>query len=54
LDIAAGVVKAIEDELVLASGALAPFGTLAPVPPLLELGDLLRSQVMSLSGNMNE
>jgi octaprenyl-diphosphate synthase len=46
---AAGVVQAIEEELRFASAALAPFAHLAPVPLMLQLGDMLRKQVTGLS-----
>lgn len=49
LDIAAGVVRAIDTELVAAAEALAPFARLAPVPLMLQLGDMLRQQVTALS-----
>ncbi len=48
LGIAAGVVAAIEDELTQAEEALRPHASLAPVPFLLQLRDLLRSQVAVL------
>lgn len=49
LGIVAGVVRAIEDELAAAGAALAPFAKLAPVPLMLQLSEMLRKQVASLS-----
>jgi len=49
LNIAAGVVQAIEAELAAAGAVLAPFARLAPVPLMLQLGDMLRQQVAALS-----
>lgn len=49
LGIAAGVVSAIDAELAVASQALAPFAGLAPVPLMLQLGEMLRKQVAALS-----
>lgn len=49
LGIASGVVRAIDEELVAAGKALAPFGQLAPVPLMLQLGDMLHQQVAALS-----
>jgi octaprenyl-diphosphate synthase len=49
LGIAGGVVQAIDAELATASGALAPFARLAPVPLMLQLGEMLRKQVAALS-----
>ena len=49
LGIAEGVVRAIDDELAVAADALAPFARLAPVPLMLELGEMLRKQVAGLS-----
>lgn len=49
LGIAAGVVRAIDEELAAAAAALAPFAKLAPVPLMLQLGEMLRKQVASLS-----
>jgi octaprenyl-diphosphate synthase len=49
LGIAAGVVQAIEEELGAAIAALAPFAQLAPVPLMLQLGEMLRKQVTGLS-----
>jgi len=50
LGIATGVVLAIEAELALAGEALAPYARLAPVPLMLQLGGMLRTQVAALSG----
>jgi octaprenyl-diphosphate synthase len=50
LGIATGVVLAIEAELALAGEALAPYARLAPVPLMLQLGGMLRTQVVALSG----
>jgi len=49
LGIAAGVVRAIDGELAAAGVALAPFTKLAPVPLMLQLGDMLQKQVAALS-----
>ena len=49
LGIAEGVVAAIESELTLAEAALSPYVSLAPVPFLLLLRDLLRGQVAAVS-----
>ena len=49
LGIAGGVVQAIDQELAVAGEALAPFARLAPVPLMLQLGDMLRKQVAALS-----
>lgn len=49
LGIAAGVVRAIDEELAAAGSVLAPFAKLAPVPLMLQLGEMLRKQVASLS-----
>lgn len=49
LGIAAGVVLAIDDELAAAHHALVPFARLAPVPLMLQLGEMLRKQVAALS-----
>ncbi len=48
LDIAAGVVTAINDELAAATGVLAPHAGLAPVPLMLQLGVMLQRQVAAL------
>jgi octaprenyl-diphosphate synthase len=48
LDIAAGVMRAIDDELTAATRMLAPHGGLPPVPLLLQLCEMLRSQVSAL------
>ena len=48
LGIAAGVVQAIDDELAVATEALAPFPHLTPVPLMLQLGAMLRAQVIAL------
>jgi octaprenyl-diphosphate synthase len=49
LDIAAGVVRAIDEELAEARAALAPFAKLAPVPLMLQLCEMLHKQVDNLS-----
>lgn len=49
LGIAGGVVRAIDHELVAADAALASFRHLAPVPLMLQLGEMLRKQVNVLS-----
>ena len=49
LGIAGGVVRAIDHELVAADAALASFRHLAPVPLMLQLGEMLRKQVTVLS-----
>jgi octaprenyl-diphosphate synthase len=49
LGIASGVVRAIDGELAAAARALEPFARLAPVPLMLQLGEMLRKQVASLS-----
>jgi hypothetical protein len=49
LGIASGVVRAIDDELAVAEKALGSFTRLAPVPLMLQLGDMLRKQVAALS-----
>lgn len=51
LGIASGVVRAINEELAIAVAALAPFAHLAPVPLMLQLGDMLRKQVAALSAS---
>jgi len=51
LGIATGVVRAIEDELALASQALRPFARLAPVTLMEQLGEMLRKQVVALSSS---
>ena len=48
LGIAAGVVQAIDSELVLARRVLVAYGELKPVPLLLRLCDVLAAQVQSL------
>ena len=48
MDIAAAVCRAIEDELACARAALKPYADLAPVPFMLQLGDMLRHQVAVL------
>jgi octaprenyl-diphosphate synthase len=53
LGIAAGVIQAIEEELVAASAALAPFADLAPVPLMLQLSEMLRKQVTALSSSVS-
>lgn len=49
LGIAAGVVRAIDEELAVAAAALTPFARLAPVPLMIQLGEMLRKQVAALS-----
>lgn len=49
LGIAAGVVQAIDEELAAAAAALVPFDHLAPVPLMLQLGEMLSKQVAALS-----
>ena len=51
LGIASGVVCAIEEELVAAESALASFGSLAPVPLMRLLSEMLRRQVAALSAS---
>jgi len=48
LGIAAGVVRAIEKELAIASRALEPFASLAPVPLMHQLAGILKAQVVAL------
>jgi octaprenyl-diphosphate synthase len=48
LGIAARVVTAIDEELQVAARNLEPFSALAPVPLMLQLGSLLKSQVAML------
>jgi octaprenyl-diphosphate synthase len=48
LGIAAGVVRAIDDELAVATQALAPHARLAPVPLMLQLSAMLHGQVAAL------
>ena len=48
MGIAAGVVAAIEDELTVATGALASHTALAPVPLMLQLPEMLKGQVAAL------
>ncbi len=48
MDIAVGVVKAINEELAIATGFLAPHGQLAPTALLLQLGTMLQGQVAAL------
>lgn len=48
LGIAAGVVQAIDSEIAVARGVLAPYGELLPVPLLLRLCDVLAAQVQTL------
>jgi octaprenyl-diphosphate synthase len=48
LGIAAGVVRAIDEELATANQALAPFSRLAPVPLMVQLGSMLKIQVAAL------
>lgn len=49
MDIAAGVVRAIDDELAAAARTLAAYHRLPPVPLLLQLGEMLKGQVTALS-----
>ncbi len=51
LGIAAGVVRAIDDELAVATRALEPFGALAPVPLMLQLRGMLKAQVVALQSD---
>jgi octaprenyl-diphosphate synthase len=53
LGIAAGVIKAIEEELAAATAALAPFARLAPVSLMQQLGEMLRKQVTGLSASVS-
>ena len=53
LGIATRVMRAIEDELVLARQALAPFAGSAPVPLLLQLAAMLHAQVVALPTNLS-
>jgi octaprenyl-diphosphate synthase len=48
MGIAAGVVRAIDDELAVATSVLTPYGGLAPVPLMLQLGGMLKGQVAAL------
>lgn len=48
LGIADGVAAAVHEELSLARAVLAPYATLEPVPLMLQLVDLLKSQLRSL------
>jgi len=48
LDIAAGVVRTIDEELAAAARALEPFASCAPVPLMLQLGKMLKAQVVAL------
>ncbi len=48
LGIAAGVVRAIDEELAAANQALEPYGSLPPVPLMLQLGTMLKMQVAAL------
>jgi octaprenyl-diphosphate synthase len=48
LGIAAGIVRAIDEELAIANGALAPFAQLQPVPLMRQLGEMLQGQVAAL------
>jgi hypothetical protein len=48
LGIAAGIVRAIDDELAIAHQALVPFAQLSPVPLMRQLGEMLQAQVASL------
>jgi octaprenyl-diphosphate synthase len=51
LGIAAGIVRAIDDELAIAHQALEPFARLAPVPLMRQLGEMLKAQVASLQAD---
>ncbi|MDB6166381.1 MAG: hepT [Lacunisphaera sp.] len=48
MGIAAGVVQAIGDELAVATRGLAPYASLAPVPLMLQLPEMLNAQVTGL------
>jgi octaprenyl-diphosphate synthase len=48
LGIAAGITRAIDDELAIAHQALVPFAQLAPVPLMRQLGEMLQVQVATL------
>jgi octaprenyl-diphosphate synthase len=48
MGIAASIVQAIDAELAVATGALAPYAGLAPVPLMRQLGEMLQSQVAAL------
>lgn len=48
LGIAAGVLRAIDEELAGASLALEAFAQLAPVPLMLQMGEMLKAQVAAL------
>jgi octaprenyl-diphosphate synthase len=48
MGIAAGIVRAIDEELAVAIAALAPHADRAPVPLMLQLGEMLKAQVASL------
>ncbi|MDB6115911.1 MAG: hepT [Lacunisphaera sp.] len=48
MGIAAGVVQAIDDELAVATRGLAPYASLAPVPLMLQLPEMLNAQVTGL------
>jgi hypothetical protein len=48
LGIAGRVVAAIDQELKFAASKLEPFGALAPVPLMLQLSTMLKTQVASL------
>ena len=51
MGIAAGVVRAIDDELAAAAHALEPHTALAPVPLMLQLSDVLKGQVAALQSS---
>ncbi len=48
MGIAAGILRAIEEELTVATAALVPYAELAPVPLMRQLGEMLRCQVAAL------
>jgi octaprenyl-diphosphate synthase len=48
LGIAAGVARAVDDELAAATSELRPYAQLAPAPLMLQLGGMLKAQVTAL------
>jgi len=48
MGIAAGILRAIEEELTVATAALVPYAELAPVPLMRRLGEMLKGQVAAL------
>ncbi len=48
LGVVAGVFQAIDDELAVATGALEPYGALAPVPLMRQLATMLQAKVAAL------